>query len=145
MEHEIHRITGVMIRNIPPDGKLRTFKVGNREWYAIYFGDCGSFGCFSTRELYGWTAPTLAPSDGSSVATTGKKALRSPAWKIKIEQPRRQRRMPINEARAVAAVGAGMQDRGEPMTEAEQAQYIEALGVLIDERNRRKRGAHEHQ
>lgn len=145
MEHEIHRITGVVIRNIPPDGKLRSFKVGNREWYAIFFGDCGSFGCFSTRELYGWTAPGSGQLGCGGSPAAGQNRLRAPAWKITIEQPRRQRRMPINEARAVAAVGAGMQDRGEPMTEAEQARYIEALGVLIDERNRRKRGAHEHQ
>lgn len=141
MEYEIHRITGVMIRNIPPDGKMRTFKVDNREWYAIFFGDCGSFGCFSTRELYGWTAPTLLMGGGSPVATTGQMRIRAPAWKVTTEPKRRERRMPVSEARILAAVGAGMQDNGQAMSEEELSRYIEALGVLIDER-RKQRGAH---
>lgn len=138
MHHEITRITGLVIRNIPADGKLRTFKVGNREWYAIYFGDCGSFGCFSTGELYGWTAPRVTHGEGvesnpaNRGVTAGHHAIRSPAWKINITRERKPKRMPLRDAQAIATIGARMFDQGQPPEGTELDQYIEALGVVMD-------------
>lgn len=109
LESEIHKKTGVRINGIPDDGKSRSFKVGHKEWFAIKLPGCGSFGCFSTGEVYGW-------SGGKSW----------PIAMLKKDLKLNARR--IREEVKIIDIGNSLMDAGWPMSEEDLDRYICALG-----------------
>lgn len=112
LESEIRKHTGVSFRDIPADGKYRSFKHQGKEWFALSFGDCGSFGSLILGEVYGWSG--------------GK------AWPILLAKktPKPSRRQ-LEEDHKVVAVGNLMQDQGQTMPESDLDRYIEALTRVI--------------
>lgn len=119
LETEIHKKSGVLIKDIPKDGRYRTFKSGNAEWFAIVFEDCGSFGCFRTNELFGWNG--------------GK------AWLIPVEPKERPLgRKEFDHERKIVDIGNALMDGGQLMTEENLDRYILALTRVIDFNGRQK-------
>lgn len=113
LESEIHKKTGVMIRGIPADGKLREFKSGFKKWFALSFGDCAVFGCDALGERYIW--------NGGKVM-----AVSIPS------KPKRLSRQQIEQERQIVAVGNSLSDTGEAMSSEEEARYILALSRVIE-------------
>lgn len=113
LEDQIKKITGVSFRSIPADGKSRKFMVGNREWYAISLGDCGSFGCLHSGELYGWSGSRAYPIRAA-------------------EPPEVLGRAQMMREKEIVALGNKKQDSGEKMSDEEIDRYILALKRTIE-------------
>lgn len=113
LEREIQKATGVLIKGIPADGKSRTFKANNKEWFALSFGECGAFGCFYYKEIYAW--------DGALTR----------AVPVAEEQPFIGRRQ-LEKEREIVAMGSSMQDRGLSMATEHLDRYILALARVIE-------------
>lgn len=112
-ERAIHAYCGLVIEGIPADGKMRKFKIGQQDGYAIYFGDCGSFGNWSRQELFQWD---------------GKK---SRQIEITIT-PAVYRGRALQAEQQIVAKGNLAQDRGEKISDADLDRYIFALGKVIE-------------
>ncbi len=122
LEREIHKATGVLIKGIPPDGKSRAFRVGSKEWYAISLGNCGSFGCFASGALFGW----------SSEFNSGK------AWPIHLSSTKeRLSRQQLRVEKELVKFGNSMQDAGRELCDGDSDRYILALKRVIESNGER--------
>lgn len=118
LESAIRKVTGVELRNIPKDGKSRSFMSGKVKWWAISFDGCGSFGREDFREVYEWREGSKA-----SLINTEKPKRKLSARELKVE-------------RDVVEFGNQMQDRGATFSPEELDRYIEALfNVMCDRVN----------
>lgn len=120
-EREIYKKTAVQFESIPKDGKVRSFKVGYKSWFAIQFEDCGAFGCFEQNTMYGWCG--------------------SKAYQITCEpKERRLSSAEIQAERKIIVIGNSMADAGTPLTGEDLDRYILALSRSInyDARQNRK-------
>lgn len=118
LESEIYRLTGVSISNIPPDGRSRKFIAGPDEWYALSLGNCGSFGCFGRRSLYGWDGGHAYPircQDESNAITPDQ---------LRVEKE-------------IVWFGNLVQDEGAQLSDDDNLRYIESLRRVIDSRRGR--------
>lgn len=120
LEREIQRVTVVQFKSIPTDGKSRAFKVGHKEWFALSFGSCGAFGCFSAGQLYRWD---------------GRKTY--PVEVVKPERSMSARQ--IGEEQKIVDICNGMMDRGEAMSELDLDRYILALTRVIEWKQKQAR------
>lgn len=112
LESEIRKHTGITIRDIPTDGKYRSFKYSGKEWFALSFGDCGSFGCLVGGEIYGWSGDK--------------------AWPIQIHKKLPPvSRQQAHEDQGVIIICDSLIAKGEALSDEQSGQYIEALARLI--------------
>lgn len=117
LESQIQKITGVVIRGIPTDGKVRKFKVNGKEWNAANFGDFAVFGSVRHDEVYGW----------SPMRNSGR------CWRLEeVPQRRRMSAKEIATEREIIAIGNAMQDSGEQMDGEDLDRYILALTRVIE-------------
>lgn len=123
LEREIYKASGVLIKGIPADGKCRKFKSGKKEWYAISFGDCGAFGCFSSNELFGWSA-TFNGGKSCRINPIANNAERLSRQQIIVE-------------REIVALGNAAQDAGSPLQGEDADRYILALKRVIESNGER--------
>lgn len=110
LEYAIYKNTGVLIRDIPADGKSRKLKASGKEWRAISFGDYGMFGCVNSGEIH--------------VVSGGKLFSYRP-------EPVKQKARLTKTDREIIAIGNSMQDHGQKMSEDDLDQYIAALAKSI--------------
>lgn len=118
-EKAIHSTLGVQFRSVPDDSKLRRFKIGNDEGFAIRFPDCGAFGNWSKNNYYSWDGDKVRP----------------------IEKPpapaRRLSKKELSEEEMIVAVGNAASDSGNPLQGEDLDRYILALGRIIHEKKAR--------
>lgn len=113
LENEIRKHTGVTIVDIPKDGISRSFRVGSKQYFAISFDGCGSFGCMASGEVYGWS---------------GEKA-----WPINFERKSaRLGRKAIDVEQKIIDIGDMMYEKGLPMDDQALDRYILALTRVIE-------------
>lgn len=114
LEREIKKKTGLTFKGIPPDSKTRSFKHGNKQWFAVNLGDIGVFGCSADNYMCG-------------VCQSGK--VTHDQWHWVPDKP--MRRQEIDMERQIVLVGNSIQDQGIPMDEETESRYILALGRVI--------------
>ena len=123
-EREIYKKTSVQFQSIPMDGKVRSFKVGSKSWFAVRFVDCGAFGCFANDLMYGWCGEL--------------------AYEIKCPpQEKRLNAREIKQERQIIVIGNAMADAGTPLSGEDLDRYILALARSInyDALNRKEKNA----
>lgn len=119
LEQEIRKITGVSIKSIPSDGKQRSFPVGNKKWFAMNFGECGSFGCWQTNELYGWSG--------------------AKCWPITVEKPKVSiRSKQLEEEKKIVAICNAQVDSGHQLSAVDLDRYILALTNVLEHRRQQE-------
>jgi hypothetical protein len=124
-EREIQKKTGVQFLDIPKDGKVRSFKVGYKSWFAVRFEDCGAFGCFAQNTMFGWCG----------------------ALSYEIKSEPKERRLSIAEIKAerqIIVIGNAMADAGTPLSGEDLDRYILALSRSINydaQQNRKEKNA----
>lgn len=116
---EIHKKSGVLLRAVPSDSRLREFKSGRNNWYAVSMGYIAVFGPRNSDHAFIWTA-------ASSGKIEAVEKVSIPAEKRSLSAKE------LKQEREIVSVGNAMQDSGEQMAEADLDRYIVALTRIIE-------------
>lgn len=117
-QQALDSVYGVQFRSIPADGKMRKFKFGKGEGFAILLSDCGAFGCFDRGECYAWAG-------GNYVE------VQMPADKPKL----RMLRSDLELERMIVLIGNSLSDSGTEFNDVDMTRYIEALTNVMESAN----------
>lgn len=118
-EKAIESCYGIVFREVPADGKMRSFNIGKKEGFAMLFADCGVFGCWQDCLAYEWHGP-LSTLKELHLSAPKRKPLYGKALEFQ---------------RQIVLIGNAAQDRGEPLTGEDELKYINALVKCIEASN----------
>jgi len=117
-QQALDSVYGVQFRSIPADGKMRKFKFGKGEGFAILLSDCGAFGCFDRGEYYAWVGGKYVD------------------FEIPADKPRRRMlRFDLELERMIVLIGNSLSDSGAELNDEDMSRYIEALGNVMESAN----------
>lgn len=118
MEKAIYAAYGIQFRDIPADGKLRRFKIGYQEGYALLLDGAGVFGNWNSGEYYEWNGTI--------------------AIKSEFERPQTITTKQLREEEVLVAIGDAAFDAGNPLQSEDLDRYILALTRVIEAKNGRR-------
>lgn len=104
---------GVQFGSIPADGKMRKFKIGDKdEGFAILMTGCGAFGNWSSGEMFAWNGEACR-----SIKADSKYPCTAAELKVETD---------------LVAVGNSVYDNGGSLEGNDWNRYILALGRVIE-------------
>lgn len=118
-EKAIQHCYGITFREIPADGRMRSFAIGKKEGFAMLFDGAGLFGCWNDYQAFEWRGGVARVST------------------IDLQRPKRAvlRGRALDHYRNIVAIGNAAQDAGRPLSGDDESKYLEALVRVIEAAN----------